>query len=93
MATPKSIEELRQGLLDAYEWVKTDPRRANQVKEMTNAAGKIIGTLKVELEYAMLRGNKPLIEFLGGDKHDNHSLSNSVKQKLLQNHPTKSAED
>ena len=37
MAAPKNIKELRAGLLDAYERVKADQRRASQVKEMTNA--------------------------------------------------------
>ena len=64
MANPKNIEELRSGLLDAYDWVKADPRRAGQVKEMTNAAGKVISTLKLELEYAMLRKETPNIAFL-----------------------------
>ena len=64
MATPKNIEELRADLLDVYQWVKADPRRAGQCKEMTNAAGKIIGTLKLELEYSMLRKEAPNIAFL-----------------------------
>ena len=64
MPKPKDIHELREQLLDAYDMVKTDPRRANQVKEMANTAGKIIGTLKLELEYAMLRQEKPKIPFL-----------------------------
>ena len=68
MANPKNIEELRSGLLDAYEWVKADPRRVNQVKEMTNAAGKVIGTLKLELEYSMLRKETPNIGFLNYGK-------------------------
>lgn len=50
--------------MDAYEWVKSDPRRAGQVKEMTNAAGKVIGSLKLELEYATLRKELPNIAFL-----------------------------
>jgi hypothetical protein len=66
MSKPKNIEELRDELITAYEWVKQDPRRANQVKEMTNAAGKVINTLKVQLEYAMLRGERPMIDFLNG---------------------------
>lgn len=65
MATPKDITELRDQLLDAFEWVKQDPRRANQVKEMTNAAGKVIASVKVQLEYCLLRGEQPEIEFLG----------------------------
>ena len=67
MAKPKDISELRDQLLDAFQWVKEDPRRANQVKEMTNAAGKVLGTVKAQLEYAMLRQEKPSIEFLGGE--------------------------
>lgn len=36
-------------------------------KEATNAAGKIIAACKVQLEYALLRQEKPCIEFLGGE--------------------------
>lgn len=67
MPKPKDISELRDQLLDAFQWVKEDPRRANQVREMTNAAGKVLGTVKAQLEYAMLRQEKPSIEFLGGE--------------------------
>ena len=65
MSKPKDINELRDQLLDAFEWVKGDPRRANQVKEMTNAAGKILGTVKCQLEYAVIKGEEPDIPFLG----------------------------
>lgn len=65
MATPKDITELRVQLLDAFDWVKQDPRRANQVKEMTNAAGKIIGSIKIQLEYSVIRGEEPDIPFMG----------------------------
>lgn len=65
MSSPKTINELRDQLLDAFEWVKTDPRRANQVKEMTNAAGKILGTVKAQMEYSLLKGEDPDIPFLG----------------------------
>lgn len=51
MAKPKNITELRDGLLEAFDMVKQDPRRMNQVAEMVNAAGKVINSIKVELEY------------------------------------------
>lgn len=51
MAKPKNIIELRDGLLEAFDMVRADPRRMNQVSEMVNAAGKIINSIKVELEY------------------------------------------
>lgn len=65
MAKPKDITELRDQLLDAFDWVKADPRRAMQVKEMSNAAGKVLGTVKAQLEYALLKGEEPEIPFLG----------------------------
>lgn len=65
MANPKDITELREQLLDAFGWVQADPRRANQVKEMANTAGKVLGTIKCQLEYAMLKGEEPDIPFLG----------------------------
>lgn len=65
MAKPKDITELRDQLLDAFDWVKQDPRRAIQVKEMSNAAGKVLGTVKSQLEYALLKGEEPDIPFLG----------------------------
>lgn len=65
MAKPKDITELRDQLLDAFDWVKADPRRAMQVKEMSNAAGKVLGTVKAQLEYALLKGEEPEIAFLG----------------------------
>lgn len=77
MAKPKDITELRDQLIEAFDWVKTDPRRANQVKEMVNAAGKILGTVKSQIEYSMLRGEEPEIPFLG--KTSGRPLKQSVK--------------
>ncbi len=65
MAKPKDINELRDQLLEAFDWVKQDPRRANQVKEMANAAGKALITVKLQLEAAALLGVEPEIPFLG----------------------------
>lgn len=65
MPKPKDINELREQLLEAFDWIKSDPRRANQVKEMVNAAGKALGTIKAQIEYAVLKGEEPDIPFLG----------------------------
>ena len=64
MKTINNVTDLRKDLCEAYMWVKDDPRRGLQVKEMANTAGKIIGSLKVQLEYSALRGEKPDIDFL-----------------------------
>lgn len=80
MKTPKDINELRDELLTAYEWVKSDPRRANQVKEMANTAGKVLGTLKLQLEYAAMKGEEPDIPFMG--KTSGKALSDSAVKRL-----------
>lgn len=65
MSKINDINQLRDELIEAYDTVKRDPRRANQVKEQVNAAGKILGTLKAQMEYAMMRGEEPDIPFMG----------------------------
>lgn len=65
MAKPKDINELRDQLLTAFDDLVRDPRQFNRTKELSNAAGKVLGTLKAQMEYAMLRGHEPEIEFMG----------------------------
>jgi len=77
MPAPKNIEELRDQLNEAFEWVKQDPRRANQVKEMANVAGKIEGTLKLQTIYAYMRGEEPDIPYMG--KTSGKRLRDGVK--------------
>lgn len=60
----KNINEVRDELIQAFEMVKKDPRRVPQGKELGNIAGKIINSVKIELEYAALRREKPEIPFL-----------------------------
>ena len=62
---PENISELRDRLLDSFELLRFDPKRAPQVKELVNAAGKIVATVKAQLEYALLRGEEPEIAFMG----------------------------
>lgn len=64
MAAPKNIEELRIELLDAFDQLRKDPKKVIQVGEVANTAGKIISTLKLELQYAELRHELPDLEFL-----------------------------
>ena len=64
MPKPTNIKELRDDLLDAYEMLKTDPRRVVQVGELANTAGKIINSVKIELEYSLLKKERPNLPFL-----------------------------
>jgi len=60
----KNINELRENLCKLFDGLKNGEIEAKHAKEMNNAAGKIIGSLKVELEYADLCKIKPSIKFL-----------------------------
>jgi hypothetical protein len=63
----KSMMELREHLLDAFEKLERDPRALNQCAELSNIAGKIIASVKVEHDIAVANGaNKEAIEFITG---------------------------
>ena len=65
MSAPKNITELRNELLESFDQVKRDPRRLAQAGELANTAGKIISTVKTQLEYCLLINEEPNIPFLG----------------------------
>jgi poly(3-hydroxyalkanoate) synthetase len=60
----KNIVELRENLADNYEKMKANEMELKMGKELANTAGKVINTLKVELEYKKLTNNKDKIPFL-----------------------------
>lgn len=62
----KNIRELRQNLSEVFSGLKSGKVNPVIAAEMNNTAGKMIGTVKVELEYAALRKEKPAIPFLDG---------------------------
>ena len=64
----QNITELRTSLADNYTKMKAGKMGLNVGKELSNAAGKIINTLKVELEYNSMLGIKEKIPFLDNKK-------------------------
>lgn len=60
----KTINELRDELLQLFGDVKAGATEVKVAGEMNNTAGKIINSVKAELEYAALRKRKPSIPFL-----------------------------
>ena len=60
----QNITELRESLADNYTKMKEGGMDISTGKELSNAAGKIINSLKVELEYNQLIGIKDRIHFL-----------------------------
>ena len=60
----KNITEMRQHLATLYEDLKCGAIEPKLASEMNNTAGKIINSLRVELDYAGLQKKKPSIDFL-----------------------------
>ncbi len=64
----QNITELRESLLANYELTKSKKMDLKMCKELSNTAGKIINSLKVELEYNQMLGIKTKIDFLENGK-------------------------
>ena len=62
-----NIKELRIELTSLFNDLRNGDVEVKVASEMNNSAGKIINSLKVELEYFSLLGDKPEIEFLDKD--------------------------
>jgi hypothetical protein len=60
----QNITDLRNSLLDNYDKMKSKEMELKDGKELANTAGKILNSLKIELEYNTLVGNKNKINFL-----------------------------
>lgn len=60
----QNVTELRASLSDNYTRMKAGKMSLNVGKELANTAGKIINSLKVELEYNSMMEIKNEIEFL-----------------------------
>ena len=60
----KNIVELRNELITIFDQLKKKEISHADAKELNNSAGKIINSVKVELEYAGLCKVTPNIEFL-----------------------------
>lgn len=60
----KTNLQLRDELCDVFDQLRVGALQPAQAKELINAAGKIINTVKLELLYAALRKQVPSIEFL-----------------------------
>lgn len=64
----KNITELRDELTQLFAGLKSGATDVKAAGEMNNTAGKIINTLKVQLEYHIQREETPNIPFLDNGK-------------------------
>lgn len=65
MATT-DITSLRNELLEVFDQLRSGKMKPAMAKEINNTAGKVIGSVKVQLEFCKLSGSKPEIKFLQG---------------------------
>lgn len=65
-----NINELRGSLIDNYKSMKAGKMSLKTGKELANMAGKIINSVKVELEYNQFIGKKEKIGFLESDTQE-----------------------
>lgn len=64
----KNMTELRTELAQVFDELRSGAIKPKEAAEMNNTAGKIINSVKVELEYYSLRKEKPEIPFIEEQK-------------------------
>jgi len=62
----KNVTELRTELASLFKQLKDGTIDPKAAKELNNAAGKIINSCKVQLEYQAFKTTAPKIKFLDG---------------------------
>lgn len=65
-----TVKDLREELLVLFGELKSGVADVKVAAEMNNTTGKVINSVKLELEYATLRKEKPNISFLETSKRD-----------------------
>lgn len=76
------INELIAAQAQLYDDVLSGKVKHYTAKEATNAAGKIIAACKVQLEYAMLRQERPCIDFLGGEATPTEARYQQMRKQM-----------
>jgi hypothetical protein len=71
----RTIDDLRAILADEIAKIRTGTTTAANVNAVTNATGKILSTVKLEMEYNKLLGKTPHIPFIEGEPGGPKQLS------------------
>ncbi len=64
MKTPTTTTELRSALCETIAAVREKTMTPDAAEAISNASGKIIASLRVELEYRRMRGEVPVLPFM-----------------------------
>jgi len=68
MTKPTNTKELRDVLCETIAAVRAKSITPDAAEAVSNAAGKIVASLRVELEYRRMRGEVPKMQFMEGGK-------------------------
>lgn len=60
----ENVKELRQEMISVFKDIKEDKIALKKAKELTNAAGKVLLTAKLQIMYNQLMDRKEKIDFL-----------------------------
>jgi hypothetical protein len=60
----KNVKDLRDSLIESFEGVKHENQPLNTAKQLANTAGRILGSVKLELEYNKSINVKKNIAFM-----------------------------
>ena len=78
----KTVNDMRQVLSEEIEKLRQGNTTAANVNAIVNATGKILTTVKLEIEYNRLIGKTPHIAFIpSSDKEDEKSPLRSIEKK------------
>lgn len=67
----QNITELRNSLIQNYELMKAKKISLKLGRELASTAGKILNSVRVELKYCEMTGQKPEIDFLDNKPQNN----------------------
>jgi len=70
MNTPTTTNDLRKLLCETIAAVRNKAMTPDSADAISNASGKIIASLRVELEYRKMRGEIPLLPFMDSTSKD-----------------------
>jgi hypothetical protein len=68
MTKPTNTNELRAVLCETIAAVRDKTITPDAAEAISNASGKIVASLRVELEYRRMRGEVPKMQFMEGGK-------------------------
>lgn len=64
MQTIGNIKQLRNSLIENYSLMKTGKMPTETGKQLANTAGKLLSSVKIEMDYLNMQGQKRKIDFL-----------------------------